>query len=95
MSHSFYSWGKKTRGPSTHWIADWMAPMAGLDTMDKREISSSCWELNTHNRTITFLGARAQLKRAPHPQDYTSHCQTFPKVGLNTLEALIHSLATV
>jgi len=30
------------RGPGTHWIEGWMGSRGGLDTVEKRKISSPC-----------------------------------------------------
>jgi hypothetical protein len=32
--------------PGTHWIGGWVGCRAGLDAMNKEEISCPCWELN-------------------------------------------------
>jgi hypothetical protein len=39
---------------STHWIGDWVAPTAGLDILDKRNVSCSC-QVSVHDSTAVQL----------------------------------------
>jgi hypothetical protein len=56
---------------STHFIAGWMGPRAGLDAVVKRKIPYSCWESNTGRPFCSSVITLTEL----HQLFSISYCQ--------------------
>jgi hypothetical protein len=42
----------RERAPGTHWIGGWVDPRAGLDTVVRRKIPCTCWDLNPQSSSL-------------------------------------------
>jgi hypothetical protein len=54
------------KAPSTYWIGGWVGPRAGLDALEKREISSPAGDPTATVQTITRLYIQTELCRLLH-----------------------------
>jgi hypothetical protein len=59
----------KDKAPGTHWIGGWVYTRAGLDTVSKREIPSTCRESNPDHPIVQTVASRYTDWAIPATED--------------------------